>query len=191
MYNALYSYVSQKVDLSPHDFDLIREAFKPKTLRKRQYLLQAGDISKYLAFVVSGALRLFHVDEKGDEHIIQFAIENWWISDRESFSNSTPSLYHIDAVEDSQLLVMDFKQSEQLERLSPAYRKMVEQIKEVNAIAQQKRVISSLSFTAREKYKAFLTTYPDLAQRFPQRMIASYLGLKPETLSRLRKKLKP
>lgn len=187
-FERLENYIKSKVEITEQELGVIRQAFIPKKLRKYQYLLQEGDISKYVAFVEKGALRQYIIDSKGNEIITQFAIEDWWVADRESMANQTPSKYNIDAVENSELLLLSKSNGQNLEEEIQPFHRLMESLREQSAFAGQKRVIRELSYTAEEKYDEFLIAYPNIIQRFPQHMIASYLGFTPETLSRLRKK---
>lgn len=186
MSELLRKYIASKVEISDEEFDIIKTFFTEKKIRKRQYFLQEGDICKNVAFVIDGLLRQYVVDEKGHEHIMQFAIENWWIGDRESMLNNTPSAYNIDAVEDSVLLLINREKLDELELEVPAFNQLMRMIIEQSAFAGQKRLIQALAYTAEDKYNDFLKSYPKIAQRIPQHMIASYLGVTAETLSRVR-----
>jgi len=165
----------------------IEAACQYKKLRKRQYLLQEGDVWKYNAFVAKGCLRTYTVDDKGNEHILNFAIENWWIGDRESLQTGNPSAYNIDALEDSAVILISKDNFDQLCSDIPAFNDMVNAILQRSFIASQSRIHTFLSLSAEEKYLSFLEKYPQLAIRVPQGMIASYLGITAETLSRVRK----
>ncbi|HKO81603.1 MAG TPA: Crp/Fnr family transcriptional regulator [Chitinophagaceae bacterium] len=158
-------------------------------MKKKQFLLHEGAVCKYMTFIVKGALRLYSIDEKGNEHIARFGVEGWWVSDRESFLMLTPSKYNIDALEDSDLLVATNEQLTRIKERSPLFYKMAHILDERHSIASQKRIQSTISFTAEEKVLDLMNTYPMFLQRFPQNMVASYLGLTPETLSRVRKQI--
>ncbi|MDF7815883.1 Crp/Fnr family transcriptional regulator [Hymenobacter sp. YC55] len=174
--------------LSDNDFALVAAAFTPKRLRRRQYLLQEGEVCKYFAFVLEGALRQYSVNNKGVEHILHFAVENWWIGDRESFVMLTPSPYNIDALEDSHLLLITHPQLQELMLTVPAMTRLVRELDQRNFIATQRRLHASFGSTAEERYAELQQQHPDFLQRFPQHMIASYLGVTAETLSRVRQK---
>jgi CRP-like cAMP-binding protein len=188
--HALRTYIETNTatTLSEEDFALVLPAFTPKRLRRRQYLLQEGEVCKYFAFVLQGALRQYSVNGKGTEHIIHFAVENWWIGDRESFVMLTPSPYNIDALEDSDLLLITHPQLQELVRSVPAMAMLVRALDQRNFIATQKRLHASIGYTAEERYAELQQQHPEFLQRFPQHMIASYLGVTPETLSRVRQK---
>jgi CRP-like cAMP-binding protein len=173
--------------LSEDDKHVFMAHLKPKKLRKRQYFLQEGDVCKYTGFIVKGSAKTFSVDEKGHEHILKLSVEEWWLADFESFYLLTPSRYNIEALEDLEILQVTNAQVEEFFTPIPAFAAMGEVIKQNNAIANQKRMQAAISYTAEERYEDLISNYPHFIQRFPQNMIASYLGLSPETLSRIRK----
>ncbi|WP_207434052.1 Crp/Fnr family transcriptional regulator [Sabulibacter ruber] len=189
MHSSLFTYISQytQTTLTEEEQALIQRAFQPKKLRKKQYLLQEGDICRYMGFVVSGAMRQYSVDEKGTEHMVQFAIENWWVGDRESYLMLTPSLYNIDAWEDTQLLVVEKADLLQLYEQVPTLLQMARQMDDRHSMATQRRINAAISYSAEKRYAEFVECHPEFLQRFPQHLIASYLGITKETLSRIRK----
>ena len=189
MFDFLYQHITNKVSLTEEEWKTITTFFVPKKVRKKQYLLQAGDVSEYMIFVNKGCLRSYTVDEKGDEHIVQFAIEGWWIGDMNSFLTGEPAAFNIDALEDTEVLLLDLNSQEQIFDLVNKFERYMRLLLQSNYIAMHRRVVSTISTTAEDKYLRMVKQYPDLIQRVPQHMIASYLGLKPETLSRIRKKL--
>jgi CRP-like cAMP-binding protein len=173
--------------LSADDKHLLMTHFKPKKLRKRQYFLQEGDVCKYIGFIVKGSASTFTVDEKGREHILKLSLENWWLADFESFYRLTPSRFNIEALEDLEVLQSTNAQIEGFLKDIPAFSAMSNAISQNYTIATQKRMQAAMSYTAEERYEDLISNYPHFLQRFPQNVIASYLGLSPETLSRIRK----
>lgn len=173
--------------LSAQDKELLMAHFKPRKLRKRQYFLQEGDVCKYIGFIVKGSARTFTVDEKGHENILKLSLENWWLADFESFYLLTPSRFNIEALEELEVLQSTHAQIEEFLKDIPAFAAMANVINQNYTIANQKRMQAAMSFTAEERFEDLVTNYPQFLQRFPQNMIASYLGLSRETLSRIRK----
>ena len=187
----LYDYINSHSSsgVSEQEFELIKNYFIRKKLRKKQYFLQEGDICKYFGFILSGAMRQYTVDDKGAEHIVQLAVENWWVGDRESWTMSVPSLYNIDAWEDTELLLMSHDTLLELVQQFPAFAETKKIMDDRNNIASQRRITSAISSTAEKRYTTFVECYPNLLERFPQHMIASYLGIAKDTLSRIKRQL--
>jgi CRP-like cAMP-binding protein len=188
---VLRDYIDQQTrsTISDADFALVTAELLPYKLRKKQFLLRAGEVCQYQAFVMQGALRLYTMDARGNKHIHVLGVENMWIGDRESWSQLTPSPYYIEALEDSELLLINCPQAQGLVRTVPLVAELVRIQDERNAIATQKRLHDAISCSAEERYAAFIAQHPTYVQRFSQLMIASYLGISPETLSRIRAKL--
>jgi CRP-like cAMP-binding protein len=190
MHEKLITYINQYSDLplTSEEEALITAVFQPKKLRKKQYFLQEGDVCKCVGFIVKGAMRQYSVDDKGVEHIAQLYIENWWASDRESAVMLTMSKYNIDAWEDTDLLIVTTPDMLNLMDKIPSFGQMTRLMDQKSFIASQRRLSSTLSTTAEKRYEEFSKNHPQLIQRFPQHIIASFLGITKETLSRIRKK---
>ncbi len=189
MHKNLFTYIDRytSLPLTSAEETLIVAAFQPKKLRKKQYFLQEGDVSKYIGFIVKGAMRQYSVDEKGVEHILQLYVENYWASDRESSIMLTPSVYNIDAWEDTELLIITRAELKELIDKIPAMAELIRLMDDRNAIANQRRLRSTISDSAEKRYEEFIKNHPQFFQRFPQHIIASHLGVTKETLSRIRK----
>lgn len=189
MYELFFQNFNKKITLTQEEQEIIKKHLTPKKLRKKQYLLQEGDACKFIAFVEKGALREYSVDEKGNEHIIQFALEGWTISDLYSFLTNEPSVYNIDALEDSELVLINKGAHEEMLLKVPKYESYTRLQLTGAYIAMQKRLTSIIGSSLEERYENFNTLYPEIVQRVPQHMIASFMGLQPETLSRIRRKI--
>jgi len=174
------------VGITPEEFELCRSILIPKKLRKKQLLLAEGDVCRYVAYVNKGCMRSFAVDKKGVEHIAQFALEGWTIFDYASFINGTPATYFIEALEDSELYLLDKAGREKLVETIPKFERSIRLNLEKNLVAFQFRVDSLLFQNAEERYDAFVTMFPEIMQRVPQHMVASYLGVTAPFLSRIR-----
>jgi CRP-like cAMP-binding protein len=152
-------------------------------------LLQEGDICKYVSFVEKGMLRTYTIGEKGNEYILSFPMDGWWTADLYSFFTGEPSLYNIEALENCELLLLTKSSWNMLLEKMPALERYFRIIIQNNLIAMQRRLLGSMSETAQEKYTKLVATFPDCIQRVPQHMIASYLGISRETLSRIRRQI--
>ena len=188
-FDVLRAYLAERATFSEDDFAAVRPAFIDKPLRAGEFLQRAGDVATHAAFVASGCLRNYVIDAKGKEHIVQFAPETWWLADSTSLRSGAPSQYFIDAIEDSELLLIDGPSHEGLLARVGAYGIAFRTGVQRHSAAKDERIVSTLSASAEERYLQFLATYPSIAQRVPQMMLASYLGITPETLSRIRKNL--
>jgi len=173
--------------LTERERDLILTGFARKKMRKRQYFLQEGEVCRRLGFVVSGSARMFSVDEKGREHIIHLALESWWLSDQESSTNLTPSRYYIEVLEDSEVLVISVPDAYELRNKSRCFDLTIRALDKYLVVTLQNRLHAAIAMTSEERFADLSNHYPEFLRRFPMTMIASYLGLSPETLSRIRK----
>lgn len=186
MYEPILKNISRFITLDPDEEKYFTSLLKLKRLKKKHYLLQEGDVSHYEYFVNKGCLRTYYIDDKGLEHIIQFAIEDWWTGDMYSFLTQTPARYTIDALEDAELFCLDKPSLEELYIKVPKFEKFFRHLLQNAFIAVQRRIIESMSLTADERYCRFIENYPLMEQRLPLKQIASYLGITPESLSRIR-----
>ena len=189
MYDSYFQHFSEKMPLTDEERALIQRFLSVKKIRKKQYLLQEGDVCKVIAFVEKGTLRSYTVDGEGKEHILQFALEGWFISDLYSFLTGEVSVYNIEAIDDSELVLINQSAYEELLTLSPSYQAYMLQLITGAYIALQKRLNATVSLSPEDRYQSLIALYPDIVQRVPQHMIASYMGMTPETLSRIRRRL--
>lgn len=187
MFEVLLKYFERGFTLSNEDIAVIRSVFLQKKIKKGELLQREGEIARYGAFVSKGLLRSYVIDNKGKEHIIQFAPENWWISDKTGMEPNSKASFFIDAIEDAELLLIDITGHLELMQKIPGYAASFSVGMQKRGAVKDKRIIHALTATAEERYNDFLESYPSIAQRVPQHMLASYLGITPETLSRIRK----
>lgn len=186
MYDRILSNLNRYVQLSAEEKELFTSSIKVRKLRKRQYILQPGDIARYECFVTEGCLRQYYIDDKGQEHTLMFAFEDWWTGDMYSFLSGQPTRYSLEALEDSTLLLIDRQRLEQLYDEIPQLNRFYRILLQNAYIAMSERIHQTLSMTAEERYHSFQARYPHFEQRLALKHIASYLGITPESLSRIR-----
>ena len=189
MIQVLFSHIEEKVTLSEADKEAIQTFFVSKKIRKHQYLLQEGDVCKNLAFVAKGLLRTYNVDDKGYEHMSVFGWEGWWLSDFNSFLTGDTAVFNIDAIENSELLLISRADYESLTLSVPIMDRYFRILYQNSIVTKERRLMSSITHSAEEKYVQLVQSSPEMIERVPQNLIASYLGIAPETLSRIKKNL--
>lgn len=189
MHEALIQNIKEIVPLSKEDISLIQDFFKPVYLRKKQFLLQKGEYSNHMRFIAEGCLKLYRIDESGREHILQFGTTGWWMNDLYAYLVEKPTTYFIQAITDSVVLQIYRDHLNELfdkiEMMDRFFRIKTQK----GYVALQERTIHSMSQTAEERYTDFVQQYRIIEQQIPQYMIASYLGITPEHLSSIRKKI--
>ena len=189
MFDYLRKQVSRLIEISDDESPFCASMMVPKRLRKDAFLVQEGEVSRYMAFVTKGFLRSYTVDKKGEEHTVQFAAEGWWITDLYSFLSGKEGLYFIQAVEESDVLLIDSASYEKLCETLPKFERYFRLLLQNNYIATHRRIVASISLSAEERYLQFLKDYPAIVRRVAQRHLASYLGMTPEALSRIRSRI--
>ncbi|UOQ69342.1 Crp/Fnr family transcriptional regulator [Hymenobacter volaticus] len=187
MVETFRHYLTSKAAFTDAELEQLEAAAIVKKLKRREHLLHKGDVCRYMAFVVSGSLRLYRTDEEAEEHILRFAIENWWMTDPESFRTGLPAQGAIEALEDTQVLLWSRENWELVKREVPAFHALENQLAGHYLDAQVNRLYTAISHSAEVRYQEFVKAFPDFYQRIPLHMIASYLGVSRETLSRIRK----
>jgi CRP-like cAMP-binding protein len=187
--NPLFDYIAQFTPLTTEEQSILESKVKIREFLKGQFVVQNGDVCKYESFVLSGSLKTFYIDNDGQEHIVMFAVENWWTADLGSFISQTPADFNVQCLENSVLAQIRFEDLQQLYLDIPKLERFFRIIIEKAFVSSQKRVINNFSLPAKERYLKFREQYPQIEQRVPQYMIASYLGITKEFLSKIRSQL--
>jgi len=188
MSDLLIRNLNRFVTLTSEENDTVLSLFRPRNFRRHQFIQQEGEVARYETFLLSGLTRTYEIDEKGAEHIVLFGTEDWWVGDLYSFLTGLPSTYAIDCLEDTQTMQVSKDDLEELyvrvPKLERHFRIMIQKA----YITSTRRITSSLRKSAAERYMDFIRTYPSLEQRIPNHQIASFLGITPQSLSRIRAK---
>lgn len=190
MHQSITKHIHNHVKPTSVDMQLFYAALNEISVAKGQFLLKPGTTVKHEYFVVKGCLKGYYIDEKGSRHIIQFAVENWWIGDFDAFYNQVPSRLYIEAIEDSQLLSINYDSLQNIYNKAPIFERYFRVLVTQAFISQRKRILSTLEKNTKERYIEFCTSYPNIENRVPNYDIANYLGVSPENLSRVRKQMK-
>lgn len=185
----LISYFEKLLPLDEKEKSYLEKVFRERKIRRRQYILQEGEVCRFNSFVVEGCFRMFFVDKIGKEHNLQFAVENWWIGDIGSFHSEEPSKLNIEAIENS--VILQIKKEDQLKMFVdfPKFNRIFRVFTENALVSFQRRVLQNISSTAEERYIDFIERYPNFFNRISNVQIASFLGVTPEFLSTIRKRL--
>jgi CRP-like cAMP-binding protein len=187
MWELLFNNISGKgVVLSERDKEILRECFNHRKYRKHQYIVQEGDVVDHDYFIVKGIARTYRVDEKGQEHIVRFTPEDWWAGDLASLFGKTPTLYNIDCIEDTEVLRISLTDLNEMFEKIPQMNKYFRLLYQRSIVSFNARVTANLTKSAKERYEEFIQRYPNIEQRVPNHQIASYLGIAPQSLSRIR-----
>ncbi len=186
MFEQIDNSVSRHIHLAPEELQLFHDLLQYKKVKKKQFLLQEGEVCNFEAYILKGCVRSYYLNKEGTETILAFAVEDWWVSDLSSFAEQKPSNMFIETVEDCELLTIDYQNKMELFEKAPKFEKYYRLLVQRSLGVLQQRFYASISQTAEERYLAFMEKYPHIAQRVPQHQIARYLGVSPEFLSKVR-----
>ncbi|MBK8702701.1 MAG: Crp/Fnr family transcriptional regulator [Saprospiraceae bacterium] len=189
-YDLILQNIGKHIHLEPQEEARFVSLLTSRELKKKQFLLRENEVCRHSAFVIQGCLRSYNLDENGFEHILQFAPTDWWTADMYSLISQQPGSLYIDALEDSEVLLLSKKDQEQLYHDCPKFERFFRIITENSLVANRRRVLDNLSLSAQQRYAMFCQHYPSLINHLPQKQIAAYIGVTPEFLSKLRKEFR-
>jgi CRP-like cAMP-binding protein len=184
----LIDYVQNFVSLNDDEAELFAASFEEVKVRKRQFIVQPNFTNQHRSFVIEGAFRSYAITDNGQDHTLQFAIENWWVSDFNSYIYQHPATLFIVALEDSILLQIEYEKEQELKKSNHKFETFFRIMAEKGLAFEHRRILFDLTHDAETRYENFLLNYPNFLQRVPQYALASYLGMSTEFLSRLRNK---
>ena len=186
MFELLNAHFKKHISLSSEEEEICMTMFRQKKYRKHQYILQEGEVCRYEIFILKGCTRSYEIGPNGQEHTLQFGLEGWWIGDLYSFLSGEPSSLNIDCLEATEVLQISKNDHEELYRKVPKIERYFRILIQNAYVAAMNRISSNLSMPAIERYREFIERYPDMEQRISNNQIASYLGITPQSLSRVR-----
>jgi CRP-like cAMP-binding protein len=189
MNEQLKQYIEKHITISDQDAETFYSLFEKRAIKKKDFLLRAGETCRFEGFVLQGLFRIYHVDSNGSEQILYFAIEDWWITDIDSFTNQRPSQLQIEALETSEVLLISKENKDLAYKTIPAIERLFRIMTQKTHVALQRRMINSMSKTTTQRYLDFIKEYPAIYQRLTNLQIAAYLGISHEFLSKIRKKI--
>lgn len=184
--NIIIAHTRKFIDLNVEEQEYFLSLLQEKKLARKEFFLHENEVSERTAFVLSGCLRAYSIDENGIEHILQFAPQNWWITDMFSVLSGKPGHLNIDAIEDTEVFILNKKDQEKLYEAVPKFERYFRILVENSTVASRQRVLDNLELSAKERYGKFCSTYPTLINSIPQKQIASYIGVTPEFLSKMK-----
>jgi CRP-like cAMP-binding protein len=189
MYTSLRKNIEKSIQVTDEEFAEFCAPFNLKVVKKKEFLLKEGSVCKFEGLVTKGCFRVYFLDDNGFEQILYFAIEDWWVTDIDSFTNKIPARLNIEALEDSEVLMISWADKEKLYERFPKVERLFRIMNQRSLVALHRRIFSSQSKTADKRYLEFIEKYPHLEQRLTQQQVAAYLGISHEFLSKIRKKL--
>ena len=189
MYNLLYKNISRYINLPEENFKQFADLFQLKKIKRKEMVLKEGEYCLFEGFVQEGCFKVYYLNENGFEQTLYFAVEGWWITDLDSLINHVPCTLNIEAIEDSEVVMISKKDKEYLYETMPQVEKLFRIMNQQSSVALQRRILSLTGKTADKRYLEFLEKYPGLEQRLTQQQVASYLGITHEFLSKIRRKL--
>ena len=185
-FELILANINRHIDLNDSEKDIFLSCLESRKIKKQHFWIHEGHISSATAFVNSGCMRAYTIDNNGFEHILQFAPRDWWIADMYSFITQKPGYLNIDALEDSELVILSKENLERLYIEVPKFERFFRIITEKSLVANRQRIIENLSLSASQRYAIFCNTYPTIINSIPQKQIAAYIGVTPEFLSKMR-----
>ncbi|WP_428329749.1 Crp/Fnr family transcriptional regulator [Mucilaginibacter sp.] len=188
-FELILSNISKYINLTADEKEIFLAHLQPKTIKRKQFTLNDGEICKHSVFVTSGCLRGFTVDKNGIEHVLSFAPPDWWIADMYSLISQKPGILNIEALEDTEAIILSKVNQEKLYHEIPKFERFFRILTEKSLVANQQRIVDNMSLTAEERYSIFCKRYPTLIDHLPQKQIASYVGVTPEFFSRMRSEM--